>query len=74
METFSLVIRSLGVEVVTVHTCQRQSAKVSLFCHYSPVKMSEIKGTQVKSKTVQVIGWQEDLFNFLALAEGLRSV
>jgi hypothetical protein len=36
--------------------------------------MSEIKGTQVKSKTVQVIGWKEDLFNFLALAEALRSV
>ena len=28
-----------------------QNAQVSLFCHYRPVKISEIEGNQVRSKT-----------------------
>ena len=51
-----------------------QPPKLSLFCHHSPVKLREIRGNQVISKTVQVVGWQEDVLYLLAPAEGAESV
>ena len=66
------IIRSLGVVTVTVDPENGLSTELSQFCHHSLVKLREIGGTQVGSKTVQMIGWQEDLLNFLALAEAPR--
>jgi hypothetical protein len=60
--------------IVTVGSKNRQPNQLSLFCHHSPVKQREIRGNQMKSRTVQVVGWQEDLFKFLALAKALSSV
>ena len=57
---------------MTVDPKRGLSTELSLFCHHSLVKLREIGGTQVGPKTVQVIGWQEDLSNFLALAEAPR--
>jgi hypothetical protein len=72
--TFDLFIRHLGMQVVTVLRRKGQSTKVSRFCHYSPVKMSEIRGNQVRSKTVQVLGWKEDLLWIVDLAKTAESV
>lgn len=47
--------------MVTVVSMIGPRVQVSLFCHYGPVKQGEIGGKQVRSKTVQVPGWQEDL-------------
>jgi hypothetical protein len=60
--------------IVTVGPKNRSPGQLPLFCHHSPVKLREIRGNQMNSRTAQVIGWQEDLFKFLALAEALRSV
>ena len=59
---------------MTVTPKNRQPAQLPLFCHHSRGKPREIRGNQMKSKKVQVVGWQEDLFKFLALAEALSSV
>jgi hypothetical protein len=42
---------SLRVTTVTRYARPLQNAQVSLFCHYRPVKNSEIEGNQVRSKT-----------------------
>src|ERR1700679_4350049 len=46
-----LVVSGLRITTVTPSGRRLQNAQVSLFCHYRPVKTSEIEGNQVRSKT-----------------------
>lgn len=45
------LISGLRRATVTRYTRALQNTEVSLFCHYRPVKISEIEGNQVRSKT-----------------------
>src|SRR5579863_7414974 len=47
-----LLVSGLRRTTVTRSARPLQNAQVSLFCHYRPVKTSEIEGNQVRSKTV----------------------
>ena len=38
-------------------------SQLPLFYHHNPVILREIRGNQMKSRTVQVIGWQEDMIS-----------
>ena len=69
-----LHVQQDGLDIVTVVSTKRPAAQVPLFCHYRPVKLSEIRGNQVRSKTAQVLGWQEDLLWIVDLAETAESV
>lgn len=71
---FRLQSDSYALGIVTVGPKKQEPAKLALLCHYSLVKLGEIEGNQVRSKTVQVIGQQEDLLYFLALVEATESV
>src|ERR1700728_2064880 len=51
MESKYLFVSGLRRTTVTRSAQQLQNAQVSLFCHYRPVKISEIEGNQVRSKT-----------------------
>src|ERR1700679_1653107 len=46
-----LVVSGLRITTVTPSGRRLQNAQVSLFCHYRPVKTSEIEGNQVRLKT-----------------------
>ena len=60
--------------IVTVVTNDELPSKLSLFCHHRPVKLSEVRGNQVRSKTSQVLGWKEDLFWIVELARTAETV
>jgi hypothetical protein len=45
------LVSGLRRTIVTRYAGSLQNAQVSLFCHYRPVKISEIEGNQVRSKT-----------------------
>jgi len=66
-------LRGLKGSIVTVVARRRKTRQLSLFCHYCPSKTGEIQRNQVRSKTVQVLGWKEDLLWIVVLARTAES-